>query len=127
MTADVAMTKRGFGEMAITGCIAGPIFNVLVGLGLSMTISIIKTGKNPPFSLWAQNADGTKDFNKVTILPLTLCIGQIVILLMVLANGVANNYKVSFRWSLFSIIIYAVVITTLVVYSIIEKVQPPSG
>ena len=43
MTADVAMTKRGFGEMAITGCIAGPIFNVLIGLGLSMTISILKT------------------------------------------------------------------------------------
>jgi len=55
MTADVAMTKRGFGEMAITGCIAGPIFNVLVGLGLSMVISIAKEGKNPVFSLYSKN------------------------------------------------------------------------
>ena len=45
MTADVAMTKRGFGEMAITGCIAGPIFNVLMGLGLSTTITIFKSDK----------------------------------------------------------------------------------
>ena len=34
MTADVAMTKRGYGEMAVTGTIAGPIFNILAGLGL---------------------------------------------------------------------------------------------
>jgi sodium/potassium/calcium exchanger 6 len=35
MNANVAMTKRGFGEMAITGCMAGPIFNILVGMGAS--------------------------------------------------------------------------------------------
>ena len=29
MNANVAMTKKGFGEMAITGCMAGPVFNVL--------------------------------------------------------------------------------------------------
>ena len=34
MTADVAMTKRGYGEMAVTGTLAGPIFNILAGLGL---------------------------------------------------------------------------------------------
>jgi sodium/potassium/calcium exchanger 6 len=31
MSADVAMTIKGFGEMAITGTMAGPIFNILVG------------------------------------------------------------------------------------------------
>jgi Ca2+/Na+ antiporter len=31
MSADVAMTKKGFGEMAITATIAGPIFNVMFG------------------------------------------------------------------------------------------------
>jgi solute carrier family 24 (sodium/potassium/calcium exchanger), member 6 len=35
MNANVAMTKKGFGEMAITGCMAGPVFNILMGLGLS--------------------------------------------------------------------------------------------
>lgn len=37
MYANVAMTKRGFGEMAITGCLAGPIFNILVGIGGAFT------------------------------------------------------------------------------------------
>ena len=31
LTADLAMTKKGFGEMAITGAMAGPVFNILVG------------------------------------------------------------------------------------------------
>ena len=31
MSANVAMTKKGFGEMAITGTMAGPIFNILIG------------------------------------------------------------------------------------------------
>ena len=35
MSADVAMTKKGFGEMAITATLAGPVFNTLVGMSLS--------------------------------------------------------------------------------------------
>lgn len=41
MNANVAMTKKGFGEMAITGCLAGPVFNILVGLGGSTFISLL--------------------------------------------------------------------------------------
>jgi len=41
MSADVAMTKKGFGEMAIAGTMAGPVFNVLMGQGLSLTFGII--------------------------------------------------------------------------------------
>ena len=33
--ATIAITKNGFGEMAITGCVAGPVFNLLLGLGLT--------------------------------------------------------------------------------------------
>ena len=42
LNADVAMTKKGFGEMALTGCMAGPVFNVFVGLGASCVLSLAK-------------------------------------------------------------------------------------
>lgn len=40
LSADVAMTKKGFGEMALTGTLAGPIFNILVAQGLSMLLKL---------------------------------------------------------------------------------------
>jgi Ca2+/Na+ antiporter len=42
MSADVAMTKKGFGEMAITATIAGPVFNILMGMGMSNIASYAK-------------------------------------------------------------------------------------
>jgi sodium/potassium/calcium exchanger 6 len=54
MNANVAMTKKGFGEMAITGCMAGPVFNVLMGLGLSTVFSLINdVNASIPFSFFA--------------------------------------------------------------------------
>lgn len=44
LNANTAMTKKGFGEMAITGCMAGPIFNLNIGLGAPMIIVFITQG-----------------------------------------------------------------------------------
>ena len=33
--ASISISKKGFGEMAITGCIAGPVFNIMLGLGIT--------------------------------------------------------------------------------------------
>lgn len=97
MTADVAMAKRGYGEMAITGTIAGPIFNILAGLGLGQTLTILKSAK--PFDvkinfglyeyIVADTPGNTSKFshpcnmvtkcgpvfNAVSVLPLSLLIG----------------------------------------------------
>lgn len=70
MSADVAMTRRGFGEMAITGCIAGPIFNVAVGAGISNTLGVIKFKAPVEFGFYHNN-----EFNMVAILPFCLMIG----------------------------------------------------
>lgn len=32
---DLSIAKKGYGEMAITGCYAGPLFNTLFGFGLT--------------------------------------------------------------------------------------------
>jgi Ca2+/Na+ antiporter len=97
MAADVAMTKKGFGEMAITGCIAGPIFNVLIGIGLSTTISILKSDKGIfnekiVFSLWSTLDNGQDQFNKVAVLPLVLLVGQLVILAITSVNVYVNKF-----------------------------------
>lgn len=130
MAADVAMTKKGFGEMAITGCVAGPIFNVLIGIGLSNTIAIF----NQPspmkakvhFSLYAEMDNGSIVTNKVAILPMTLLIAQLVILVLILLNGVCNGFHITYKWATVSLIFYACVIVSLVTFSIIADVHPPS-
>lgn len=33
---NVSIARRGFGQMALAGCYGGPVFNILVGLGLSL-------------------------------------------------------------------------------------------
>ena len=38
LSSNVAVAVKGYGEMAIAGCYAGPIFELLVGLGISFFI-----------------------------------------------------------------------------------------
>ena len=46
MVANVGISKRGLAQMAIVGCFAGPLFNMCVGLGISMTRTNIIAMKN---------------------------------------------------------------------------------
>lgn len=66
MSADVAMTKKGFGEMAITGCMAGPIFNILVGLGLSMITVFVANPDKPKIDWYLFDADGKLEITSLT-------------------------------------------------------------
>jgi Ca2+/Na+ antiporter len=126
LAADVAMTKKGFGEMAITGCIAGPIFNVLIGIGLSNLIGIMNekdiSSAKVEFSLYYTNELGELAFSKLSVLPLTLLTGQLVVLIMILVNGISNNYHISYNQCKISLIFYFITVIGLVVYSIAEDV-----
>ena len=64
------MTRKGFGEMAITACMASPIFNSLFGIGLPVLIKLVRNRKTNPdyvvyFSLY-------KDNDKVNFLPVSV-------------------------------------------------------
>ena len=103
MSADVAMTKKGFGEMAIAGTMAGPIFNILMGQGLSLTIGILGKGSDPEtpggimdqkFEVSAFNKDDDGniigfDFVNATI-PVTLLISLSMVLIILLINGLSH-------------------------------------
>lgn len=55
-SANAAMTRKGFGEMAITACMASPIFNTLFGLGLPILIKLLGYKKDKIyFSLYVNN------------------------------------------------------------------------
>mmetsp|Transcript_22678 Transcript_22678/g.21800 ORF Transcript_22678/g.21800 Transcript_22678/m.21800 type:complete len:490 (-) Transcript_22678:90-1559(-) len=45
LSANVTMAKKGLANMAMTACFAGPIFNILVGLGAGFTALSTKTGE----------------------------------------------------------------------------------
>lgn len=61
MSADVAMTKKGFGEMAITATMAGPIFNIMVGGFLSNFFWLLKNpGKHVDFTAFGIDDDQDK-------------------------------------------------------------------
>ena len=42
LVSDVAMAKQGYPQMAVSACIGGPCLNMLLGIGLASTISILK-------------------------------------------------------------------------------------
>ncbi|KAG6959755.1 hypothetical protein JG687_00008590 [Phytophthora cactorum] len=44
LVSNMAIARDGFPTMAFAGCFAGPMFNLLVGIGLSLTIAIISRG-----------------------------------------------------------------------------------
>lgn len=120
MNANVAMTKKGFGEMAVTGCLAGPVFNILFGLGISLSLALLD-GKSDSFrwSLWLRNGE----VDKSSIVPLTLLFSLSIVLVMVLFNGIINKYFLVFKVHIISLIYYIVAIIGLCLFVAIGDVK----
>lgn len=118
MNANVAMTKKGFGEMALTGCLAGPIFNIVMGLGISTISSITSSNGNPlPFSI--KSKDGNS-INQNAIIPLVLISAMIVVIIVLIVNGFTNNFRIKLRLALVNVGIYAIVILGLVGFTVLQ-------
>lgn len=47
LVSDVAMAKQGYPQMAVSACIGGPCLNMLLGIGLASTLSILHRGGEP--------------------------------------------------------------------------------
>lgn len=126
MSADLAMTKKGFGEMAITGTMAGPIFNILMGQGLAMIIKLINSGDplnaHVRLSIYKATEPGAAaratEFDPESLLPLVLISAQLVTLIFLLLNALRNHYSLSSKFGFINSAIYVGVLLFLVSYSI---------
>jgi Ca2+/Na+ antiporter len=129
MSADVAMTKKGFGEMAVTATIAGPIFNILVGQGLSNLITIVNnkgasiSDSYINFSLTNSNGD----FNQEAMLPLLIIIAELLVLTINLINVFVNQFKIGLKLALSTTLVYFSTVGYLVYYCITYNVAAGDG
>jgi sodium/potassium/calcium exchanger 6 len=46
LSADITMARKGLANMAMTACFAGPLFNILVGLGMGFSSLAAQTGQS---------------------------------------------------------------------------------
>ena len=120
MNANVAMTKKGFGEMAVTGCLAGPVFNILFGLGISLSLSLLG-GKVKSFRWSLFKRDDSVDLS--SIVPLGLLVSLSIVLVMVLFNGIVNKFYLVFKVHIISLIYYVCAIIGLCVFVGVLGVQ----
>jgi Ca2+/Na+ antiporter len=81
----MSIAKAGYGEMAVSGSIAGPLFNVLIGLGVSLIKKNIQIG-DIEFSLF--------DFDKKIIL-LISTLFLILNLIRLLIHSVILKFKLT--------------------------------
>ena len=86
MMANLAISRKGFAEMAMTGCFAGPLFNLLVGMGVSALTQTVSSDSEPiVFSL----AD------KDTRLPFILLLGIVISMTWSLIATVYNKFVIT--------------------------------
>ncbi|XP_041456331.1 mitochondrial sodium/calcium exchanger protein-like isoform X2 [Lytechinus variegatus] len=104
LVADVAMARQGFPTMGMSACFGGPMFNMLLGIGISCTIVTIRDG-------------GTFVLN-TTHVQLVLALGLAVSLLSSMFIMVASGFRASRFYGVYLFILY---IVFLVVALLIEE------
>jgi sodium/potassium/calcium exchanger 6 len=85
--ASISISKRGLGEMAMTGCVAGPVFNLLLGLGLTLLWTHSGTEDGIEFKVEDEQSEAT----------LFIIVASICTLSALVALTAANDYVVA-KW-----------------------------
>lgn len=108
--ATIAISRRGFGEMAVTGSIAGPVFNLMFGLGLTCVRVNFVMQDGIPFTLKELNAT-----ERLTILTL-MATASVVLVLVFLA--ISNNFELTKTHGYVLSIKYCLIVALIVAFSI---------
>jgi sodium/potassium/calcium exchanger 6 len=109
LMANTSIARKGFVEMALTGCYASPLFNILLGLGLS-TIRcnlVVADGR-------ITSTDGIRFTyrDSDSAIPITLIVGSFIGLLFTLImTTVINKQRITKLQAKITLLIYALIIT----------------
>lgn len=115
MSADVAMTKKGFGEMAITATVAGPVFNVMIG-GFLANFGFLVSNKDKEIKFTAYDDAGV--LRDLAMLPLVIIGSQLAVLAIMLVNAVVNKFKIDIKFAMINVVIYFVSLSYLCYFCI---------
>ena len=110
LMANLSIARKGFAEMAMTGCYAGPLFNLLMGLGLS-TLKPNLDSNNLPISFSINDT--------VTRIPLIMMIGITVSMILALIYTAISKFSITIAQARLKLIIYAIIVVIALVYEII--------
>ena len=103
---NIRLAKKGYGEMAVSSTIAGPLFSLLVGLGISLIKTNLKIGTiNFNF------------FNKSNIINILALIFLFINLICLAIISKLQNYVLNIKLSYFVFSFYCVVL--LIIFFII--------
>jgi sodium/potassium/calcium exchanger 6 len=105
---DVALAKRGYGIMAISGIFAGQFFNLNIGFGIVMIKKIMKDGA---INLNFYDGESTNTMNYLLI------IFSILSLLITLIYARWKNYYLSQRFAYFLYVFYAIFLACMFILS----------
>ncbi|KAK7505987.1 hypothetical protein BaRGS_00002709, partial [Batillaria attramentaria] len=94
LVADFAMARQGYPRMGISACFGGPLFNVLLGIGIPFTIACIKNGGT--FKL------------QVTLEELFLAAGVTVSLISSLIIVPLSGFRMSRGYGIYLVIVYVI-------------------
>lgn len=106
--ASMSISKKGFGEMAVTGCVAGPVFNLMLGLGL-ITVKC---------NLLLEDGIEFSRSDPQGLLTLSIILASILILSTLSWLTVSNKFKMVDWHAKMLIMLYAAVIILIACLSI---------
>ena len=104
LIASTAISKQGMGEMALTGCIAGCSFNLLLGLGL-ITLMVNMKIESGKIVMNIHESEGVSSF--ATLL------ATVIVLLAITMIAILNDFKIEKKYAKWLLGIYSVSIVLI--------------
>ncbi|CAD8144515.1 unnamed protein product [Paramecium octaurelia] len=112
----MTLAKQGYAIMGITGAYFGQIFGLLVGLGISLVKTNLKTGASVEFDLF------NKDLIQQNLIMIIIIFSTLFVLIITFLYGIVKKYHFARDLSVLLILIYVLVLSTITIIAIYDAV-----